>query len=79
MPAVRHESQQDQTRHRLAVPDRKHSEVLVRRDEDATLGAAERQDGFVIGAAIGLEHVVNVMPSSPKCGNQARIAALVEQ
>jgi hypothetical protein len=40
---------------------------------------AERQEGLVIGAAIGLQHVVDIMPCVAKRSDQARIAALVEQ
>jgi hypothetical protein len=79
VPAVWHQSQQDQARQRLAVANRKLSEVLVARDEDSALGAAERQNSLVMATAIDLEHVVHVVPRSPKRGGKARIATLVEQ
>jgi hypothetical protein len=63
----------------LSVANDKISEVLVLCDENAILVPAERQEGVVIGAAIGLEHVVDIMPCIPKRGDQAWIAALVEQ
>jgi len=79
VPALRCKSQQDQTRHRSAVSDGKLPEVLVLCDKNAILSTAQYQDSLVIGASVSLEHVVNVMPSRPKLGDQVWIAALVEQ
>jgi hypothetical protein len=76
---LRREPQQNQTWDRPSVANGKLAEVLVFCDEDAILVPAERQKCVVISAAIGLEHVVDIMPCVTKRGDQARIAALVEQ
>jgi hypothetical protein len=79
VPTVRRQSQQNQTRHWFAMAYGKLSEVFVLCDQNAAFGAAPRHDRLVSGAGFGFEHVVDVVPGGAKRGNQARVAALVEQ